>query len=40
MFQAWLEQQKIHTEADTSFDTPEIRIPKTSSAASAQPSTT
>jgi asparagine synthase (glutamine-hydrolysing) len=40
MFQAWLEQQKIHTEVDTSFDIPEIRIPKTSSAASAQPSTT
>jgi asparagine synthase (glutamine-hydrolysing) len=38
MFQAWLEQQKTHTEVESDFPPETVQIPKTSSAASAQPS--
>jgi asparagine synthase (glutamine-hydrolysing) len=40
MFQAWLEQQKAHTELEPSFDTPGVQIPTPTGAASAFPSTT
>jgi asparagine synthase (glutamine-hydrolysing) len=40
MFQAWLEQQKAHTEPEPSFDTPGVQIPTPTGAASAFPSTT
>jgi asparagine synthase (glutamine-hydrolysing) len=40
MFQAWLEQQKIHTEIDSDFAAETVRVPKATSAASAQPSAT
>ena len=40
MFQAWLEQQKTHTEVESDFPPETVQIPKTSSAASAQPSAT
>jgi asparagine synthase (glutamine-hydrolysing) len=40
MFQAWLEQQKTHTEVESDFPAETVQIPKTSSAASAQPSAT
>jgi asparagine synthase (glutamine-hydrolysing) len=40
MFQAWLEQQKIHTEIDSDFAAEAVRVPKATSAASAQPSAT
>jgi asparagine synthase (glutamine-hydrolysing) len=40
MFQAWLEQQKVHAELEPSFDAPGMQIPSTTGAASAFPSTT
>jgi len=40
MFQAWLEQQKIHTEVESDFPAETVQIPKTTGAASAYPSTT
>jgi asparagine synthase (glutamine-hydrolysing) len=40
MFQAWLEQQKTHTEVEPDFSAETVQIPNTSSAASAQPSAT
>ena len=40
MFQAWLEQQKIHAEVESSFETSDVRVPSTSGAASAYPRTT
>jgi asparagine synthase (glutamine-hydrolysing) len=39
MFQAWLEQQKIHTEVESSFETSRVTIPSASGAASAYPNT-
>jgi asparagine synthase (glutamine-hydrolysing) len=40
MFQAWLEQQKNHTEVEPDFTAETVQIPDTSSAASARPSAT
>jgi hypothetical protein len=40
MFQAWLEQQKSRTEADSDFPAESVQIPKTSGVASAHPSAT
>jgi len=40
MFQAWLEQQKTHTEVESDFPAEPVRIPKAAGATSAQPSAT
>jgi asparagine synthase (glutamine-hydrolysing) len=40
MFQAWLEQQKVHTAVESDFSPETVQIPNTSTAASAQPSAT
>ncbi len=39
MFQAWLEQQKVQTELEPTFEASDIQIPSATGAASAYPST-
>jgi asparagine synthase (glutamine-hydrolysing) len=40
MFQAWLEQQKVHAELEPTFDASSVQIPSTTGAASAYPRST